>query len=223
MTTGVYFIPTNQNGSVATAPPYAHLYATPPPYQVTATPAPVATHAADTLGSTTSIGSVTTPTNTGSTAPFERANRLPPIRPGAGAQGMPTVDVTGNATKKVLPQQDEAGPLPNKVPLTTEFPPSDQPTPTQPSPVRTVSPTPRGLSFDTDVPFEFICPITNEIMKHPVSIADGYTYERRAIKSWLRRNSNSPMTNEPITDTTLRPNDHLRARIEEFVSTHSLV
>jgi hypothetical protein len=58
------------------------------------------------------------------------------------------------------------------------------------------------------------CPITHEVMHHPVVAADGHTYDRAFIRRWmdnelLRPGGNSwrsPMTNKEHLDTTLRPN-----------------
>ena len=57
-----------------------------------------------------------------------------------------------------------------------------------------------------------VCPITHEPMVDPVSAADGQTYERAAIEQWLAEERErgavpiSPLTGEPLKDTTLRPN-----------------
>ena len=58
-----------------------------------------------------------------------------------------------------------------------------------------------------------LCPITHEPMVDPVMTADGQTYERKAIEEWLQRSTGedgcvptSPLTGEPLKDTTLRPN-----------------
>lgn len=40
----------------------------------------------------------------------------------------------------------------------------------------------------------------------PVIAADGFTYERRAIKGWLSRKETSPMTNAPLAHLDLVPN-----------------
>ena len=69
---------------------------------------------------------------------------------------------------------------------------------------------------DDDVPNEYLCPITSEIMEDPVVAADGHSYERTAIEHWfdIGRHT-SPKTNEPI-DTRLIPNVQLRILIEEY-------
>ena len=61
----------------------------------------------------------------------------------------------------------------------------------------------------------FLCPITQEIMLDPVIAADGYTYERRAIESWLKGKMTSPMTNQQLSHKQLIPNNVLRSRILE--------
>lgn len=63
-------------------------------------------------------------------------------------------------------------------------------------------------------PDEFLCPITREIMKDPVIAADGYSYEREAIESWINtKNRTSPMTNLPLQTTLLTPNRTLKMAI----------
>lgn len=124
-----------------------------------------------------------------------------------------------------------SGPLPDKAPLPDPLTVNTPPEPTAPprppsasSQVRVVTPV-ASLEdqLDEAIPFEFLCPITNKIMKDPVKAADGYTYERRAIRRWFRKKRSSPMTNETLTDLEVWPNDELRNRIERFVSEHSEV
>ena len=69
-----------------------------------------------------------------------------------------------------------------------------------------------------DIPNEFLCPITCDIMSDPVKCSDGFVYERIAIKEWLmtRRNT-SPMTNLEMTDASLSTCDELRQRIRAFL------
>ena len=58
-----------------------------------------------------------------------------------------------------------------------------------------MSPTRRdSLAGDANVPKHFSCPITHELFVDPVIFADGHTYERDAIATWLRRRETSPMT-----------------------------
>ncbi|KAK2589010.1 hypothetical protein KPH14_001855 [Odynerus spinipes] len=67
---------------------------------------------------------------------------------------------------------------------------------------------------ETEIPHEFLCPITHEIMREPVQCSDGFTYERAAINEWfLCGKYTSPMTNEPLHDTSFTPNINLRNTI----------
>ena len=45
----------------------------------------------------------------------------------------------------------------------------------------------------------FCCPITMEPMKSPVIVADGHTFERCALESWMRINTTNPMTGAPVS------------------------
>ncbi|XP_026234216.1 WD repeat, SAM and U-box domain-containing protein 1 isoform X1 [Anabas testudineus] len=69
-------------------------------------------------------------------------------------------------------------------------------------------------SVCSGIPDEFLCPITRELMKEPVIAADGYSYEREAIESWINtKNRSSPMTNLPLLTTLLTPNHTLKMAI----------
>lgn len=62
----------------------------------------------------------------------------------------------------------------------------------------------------------FLCPITREPMTDPVICCDGHTYERSAIEVWLRNNSRSPKTNQPLASKELIPNHALRSAIDSM-------
>lgn len=66
------------------------------------------------------------------------------------------------------------------------------------------------------VPDEYLCPITLLIMRDPVMGGDGRTYERSAITQWLQTNPNSPLTRQPMTISSLKPNYALKSAIERF-------
>ena len=49
------------------------------------------------------------------------------------------------------------------------------------------------------IPPDFICPITQEIMRDPVIALDGHSYERTAITQWFGLGRiKSPLTNAPL-------------------------
>ena len=68
------------------------------------------------------------------------------------------------------------------------------------------------------VPAELICPITAELMTDPVVTADGHTYDREAIESWLRRKTTSPLTGEPLEHLMLTPNHIVRGMCRRYGS-----
>ncbi|XP_076377154.1 WD repeat, SAM and U-box domain-containing protein 1 isoform X4 [Megalopta genalis] len=71
---------------------------------------------------------------------------------------------------------------------------------------------------DAEIPHEFLCPITHEIMKEPVRCSDGFTYERAAINEWfLCGKYTSPMTNKSLQDTSFVLNIELRNMIYTFL------
>ena len=72
---------------------------------------------------------------------------------------------------------------------------------------------------DAITPPPFVCPLTLEIMRDPVVLPDGFTYERNAITSWLsREHTTSPMTNKPFTalPVQITSNHTLREAINEW-------
>lgn len=69
-----------------------------------------------------------------------------------------------------------------------------------------VKKTTAGPNTDTKVKnleLEFTCPITLEVMKEPVVAADGYSYEKNAIKKWLKKNTTSPVTGASLITKNL--------------------
>merc|ERR1712071_439989 len=70
---------------------------------------------------------------------------------------------------------------------------------------------------EDEVPSEFYCPITYDLMQDPVKCSDGFTYEELAIREWLltRRNT-SPMTNLELEVIHLTADLDLKKRIQEY-------
>ncbi|KAK0158268.1 hypothetical protein PV328_009292 [Microctonus aethiopoides] len=67
---------------------------------------------------------------------------------------------------------------------------------------------------DIEIPDDFLCPITHEIMHEPVICSDGFIYEKAAINEWfLCGKYTSPMTNESLNDTSITPAIALRNAI----------
>jgi len=70
-------------------------------------------------------------------------------------------------------------------------------------------------------PPSFICPITHELMKDPVTTADGQSYEHEAIAQWLQASSLSPLTGAELRTKSLTRNHALRNAIDEFTRARS--
>lgn len=62
------------------------------------------------------------------------------------------------------------------------------------------------------------CPLTCDIFRDPVIGQDGHTYERQDIITWLQRHGTSPLTREPMSVESLRPNHIVRKMVEEFTA-----
>ena len=81
---------------------------------------------------------------------------------------------------------------------------------------------PSEASEAREVPDDFVCPITAEIMTDPVSTSDGFTYERAAITEWLRTKDTSPKTGATLESKALIPNLMARSMIRAFTEAGAL-
>ncbi|KAJ4970686.1 hypothetical protein NE237_003785 [Protea cynaroides] len=70
---------------------------------------------------------------------------------------------------------------------------------------------------DIEIPQYFICPISLQIMKDPVTAITGITYDRESIEQWLSSNPTCPATKQPLpADSGLTPNHTLRRLIQAW-------
>ncbi|KAK1389714.1 RING-type E3 ubiquitin transferase [Heracleum sosnowskyi] len=71
---------------------------------------------------------------------------------------------------------------------------------------------------EIQVPTYFLCPISLEIMKDPVILSTGITYDRICIEKWIlsRKNNTCPVTKQLLTDIELTPNHTLRRLIQAW-------
>ncbi|CAK9206532.1 unnamed protein product [Sphagnum jensenii] len=73
------------------------------------------------------------------------------------------------------------------------------------------------------IPDDFKCPISLEMMKDPVIVATGQTYERSCIQKWLESGHRScPKTGVLLPHEGLTPNYVLRSVIAQWCETHGL-
>lgn len=74
-----------------------------------------------------------------------------------------------------------------------------------------------------NIPDDFKCPISLDLMKDPVIIATGQTYERLCIQKWLESGKKTcPKTGVSLTHTHLTPNHVLRSVIAEWCTVHGV-
>ncbi|OMO74095.1 hypothetical protein CCACVL1_16975 [Corchorus capsularis] len=67
------------------------------------------------------------------------------------------------------------------------------------------------------VPYHFRCPISLELMRDPVTVSTGQTYDRTSIEAWVATgNTTCPVTRAPLSDFTLIPNHTLRRLIQDW-------
>ncbi|KAJ8771958.1 hypothetical protein K2173_027135 [Erythroxylum novogranatense] len=67
------------------------------------------------------------------------------------------------------------------------------------------------------VPQHFLCPISLSLMKDPVTLSSGITYDRENIETWLEAgNFTCPVTNQVLGSFDQIPNHSLRKMIQEW-------
>jgi hypothetical protein len=69
-------------------------------------------------------------------------------------------------------------------------------------------------SNSQDIPEEFLCPITQELMINPLMSRTGINYEKSAIMEWIsKHNHTCPMTRLPLRACDLVHNRKLQSKI----------
>ncbi|KAI5062301.1 hypothetical protein GOP47_0022840 [Adiantum capillus-veneris] len=73
------------------------------------------------------------------------------------------------------------------------------------------------------IPDDFRCPISLELMKDPVIVATGQTYERSCIQKWLDAgNRTCPKTQQVLAHLILTPNYVLKSLIAQWCEIHGV-
>jgi hypothetical protein len=74
------------------------------------------------------------------------------------------------------------------------------------------------LEESDEIPDEYKCPITLALMKDPVVLSDGHSYERSSLEDWLhKKNKNtSPKTNQILENKIFFTNQNLARLIARF-------
>ncbi|XP_054784611.1 U-box domain-containing protein 9-like [Prosopis cineraria] len=79
------------------------------------------------------------------------------------------------------------------------------------------------LSKNSGFPEEFKCPLSKELMRDPVIVASGKTYDRPFIQKWLKAgNRTCPQTQQVLSHAVLTPNHLIREMIEQWCKNHGV-
>jgi hypothetical protein len=73
-----------------------------------------------------------------------------------------------------------------------------------------------GADLSSEHP-EFFCPISLELMKDPVMVADGHTYDRLNIVKWLATNDTCPKTGARLSHKKIVPNHSIKSMVQEHL------
>ncbi|PSS14269.1 U-box domain-containing protein [Actinidia chinensis var. chinensis] len=80
-----------------------------------------------------------------------------------------------------------------------------------------------GNHKSTVIPDDFRCPISLELMRDPVIVSTGQTYERSFIEKWLEQGHGTcPKTLQTLTSTALTPNYVLRSLIAQWCEANGI-
>jgi len=71
--------------------------------------------------------------------------------------------------------------------------------------------------LDDNIPYEYICSISQSIMTDPVKTIDGMIYDRKSIEQWFQYRYTSPLTGLELSNITLTPYTELKINIEEYL------
>ncbi|WOL12820.1 U-box domain-containing protein 9-like [Canna indica] len=73
------------------------------------------------------------------------------------------------------------------------------------------------------IPAHFLCPISAELMRDPVVLASGQTYDRPFIQEWLSSgNRTCPQTQQVLSNTIVTPNHLVRSMISQWCIEHGV-
>ena len=79
------------------------------------------------------------------------------------------------------------------------------------------------LKNEEDIPQNYICPISYEIMIDPVITPYGISYDRESIEKWLTKNDLDPIAHQKLNKNMLIPNYALKSLIEEYINANKII
>ena len=75
----------------------------------------------------------------------------------------------------------------------------------------------RRFIVNEEIPIEFICCISQDIMTDPVKTSDGFIYDRKSIEKWFENSNKSPLTGLELNNKTLTTNNVLKSIITKYI------
>ncbi|BFG17315.1 hypothetical protein CerSpe_035890 [Prunus speciosa] len=76
---------------------------------------------------------------------------------------------------------------------------------------------PADVEMELTIPNHFRCPISLDLMKDPVTLSTGITYDRQSIETWIEAgNLTCPITNQALTCLEPIPNHTIRKMIQDW-------
>jgi Mg-chelatase subunit ChlD len=79
------------------------------------------------------------------------------------------------------------------------------------------------MTEEDTIPPEFLCPISKKIMKDPVIMSDGQTYDRESITQALSVGQVSPITGQSLSIDDAKPNSAIKNLIEKYMATDTSI
>ena len=77
------------------------------------------------------------------------------------------------------------------------------------------------LEVEITIPSHFRCPVTLDLMKDPVTISTGISYDRDSIEKWIEEGNNMcPVTKKVLTNFDMIPNHAIRRMIQDWCVEH---
>ncbi|KAK1384572.1 RING-type E3 ubiquitin transferase [Heracleum sosnowskyi] len=71
--------------------------------------------------------------------------------------------------------------------------------------------------MELTIPSHFRCPVSLDLMKDPVTLSTGITYDRESIEKWIESgNEKCPVTNQILPSFDLIPNHAIRKMIQDW-------
>ena len=76
----------------------------------------------------------------------------------------------------------------------------------------------KNMSLYREIPHDYCCCISQELMIEPVKTVDNQTYDRKCIERWFLEHDTSPLTGLHLESKILVPNVELKISIDRFLT-----